>query len=46
MKSKEIVKFKLFKNLKFIHNTLLLLGYLINLIDKIVYTNSAIFINS
>jgi len=32
--------------LHFVSNPLLSPGYLINLIDKIVYSNSAIFINS
>jgi len=40
------VKFKLFKKLQFLSKTLLSLGLFINLSDKNVYTNSAIFLNS
>ena len=46
IKSKEIVKFNFFSHLQFLSNPLILLRYLINLIDKIVYIKSAIFVIS
>jgi len=46
IESKEILKFQLYEILHFLPNPLLSISYSRILIDKVVYSISAIFINS